>query len=263
MSKTRPQSTSKELDFEQLKLLLEEKFDAFNRTSFIETDPIQIPHAFTKQQDIEIAALFSSTIAWGNRKSIIKNAGFLMELMDRAPYDFILNASAKEIKTLKVFVHRTFNGEDAIAFVLALRRLYTKHKSLEFYFDVKGNAMVKISNFRNCFLKGQMGTHVTKHLSDPEKGSAAKRLNMFLRWMVRSDQRGIDFGLWKKISAADLMLPLDVHTGTVARKLKLLQRKQDDRKAVEEVTAALRKFDPKDPVKYDYALFGLGAFEKF
>ncbi len=253
----------KKLELQSVKDLLDTKVIEYNTRRFIQDDPISIPHQFSKKQDIEIAALFSATIAWGNRKSIIKNANSFMNLMDNSPFDFVTNYSASELRRLDSFVHRTFNGNDAKEFIKSLHEVYKKHDSLEELFLVKGNALLKIAAFRQHFTSHFKTTHALKHVSNPESGSAAKRLNMFLRWMVRNDKQGVDFGIWKKISPADLMLPLDVHTGNTARKLGLLKRKQDDRKAVEEVMEMLKIFDPKDPVKYDFALFGLGVFEKF
>lgn len=242
---------------------LEEKYILYNTQKFIGDDPVAIPHRYSKQQDIEIAGLLAATIAWGNRKSILTNAGRLMEYMDHTPHEFVKAASAKELKRLSGFVHRTFNDNDALDFVMALRKVYQKHPSLEVLFTQPGHALEKIAFFRQVFIKGFKTQHALKHVSDPLTGSAAKRLNMYLRWMVRHDHGGVDFGIWKNILPADLMMPLDVHTGNVARKLGLLQRKQDDAKAVIELTDCLKQFDANDPVKYDFALFGLGVYEKF
>ncbi len=253
----------KKTELKNIKEFLDTKVFEYNNKRFIEDDPISVPHQFSKKQDIEIAGLFAATIAWGNRKSIIKNASHLVDLMDHEPFNFVMHANAKELKRLEKFVHRTFNGNDAIDFITALKKVYTKHNSLEELFVAKGNAMEKVNAFRLKFTQYFKTTHALKHVSNPTTGSAAKRLNMYLRWMVRDDKQGVDFGLWNKISAADLMLPLDVHTGNTARKLGLLKRKQDDAKAVEEITEMLKLFDAKDPVKYDFALFGLGVFEKF
>jgi uncharacterized protein (TIGR02757 family) len=246
-----------------IKDLLEEKTAQYNNRSFIPEDPICVPHLFTKKQDIEIAGFFAAMIAWGNRKSIVKNAKKIVELMGESPYEFIRDASPKEIKRLSVFVHRTFNGDDMIEYAKSLRRLYAKHESLEDYFLNDSDELDRITVFRREFVKGMKSIHAVRHISNPETGSAAKRINMYLRWMVRSDKAGVDFGIWKRISPATLKLPLDVHTGNTARKLGLLNRKQDDAKAVAEITGVLREFDPKDPVKYDFALFGLGMFDKF
>lgn len=247
----------------ELRDFLNEKVQQFNTRHFIADDPVAIPHLFTRRQDIEIAGLLAATIAWGNRKSIVANARKLVQRMDDDPYAFVLNASAAELKHLGGFVHRTFNSSDALDFVAGLRKVYKKHASLEALFLARGHALEKIILFRQTFVRGFKTRHAHKHVSDPASGSAAKRLNMYLRWMVRHDQNGVDFGLWRKISPADLMIPLDVHTGNVARKLGLLQRKQNDAKAVIELTECLKVFDPTDPVKYDFALFGLGIFDKF
>jgi len=251
----------------ELKDFLDEKVLLFNTRAFIEDDPVSIPHRYSFQGDIEVAAFLTATISWGNRKSIITNASKLMRMMDESPHGFIIGHSAAELKTLKNFVHRTFNGDDLIGFVKCLRMLYQENSTLEIYFEAAmkqhGNSCVAISEFRNAFFKCNHPARMEKHVSDPLAGSAAKRINMFLRWMVRNDQNGVDFGIWKKISPAWLSIPLDVHSGNTARKLELLERKQNDQKAVIELDRALRMFDPNDPIKYDYALFGLGAIEKF
>lgn len=249
----------------ELKSFLDQKAEQYNQSFFIEHDPIQIPHRFTLKQDIEIAALLTATIAWGNRKSIIKNADSLMQRMDYAPHDFVTNAQEKDLKKLDGFVHRTFNDLDTKYFIKALQRIYSESESLEDVFLIledENNAKFAIERFRDTFFQGEI-IRTNKHVSSPAKNSSAKRLNMFLRWMVRQDQQSVDFGIWKRIPAAKLSLPLDVHTGNVARKLGILSRKQNDWKAVEEIDTALRKMDTKDPVKYDFALFGLGAFEGF
>lgn len=246
----------------ELKSFLDEKYHQYNLENFIEHDPIKIPHQFSKKEDIEIAAFLSATIAWGNRKTIINNATKMMELMDNAPHDFILNSTLNDLKAFNDFKHRTFNSDDLSYFILALSNLYRKHEGLEASF--KGtNAKEGIINFRKLFFELEHPSRTQKHVSNPEKGSSAKRLNMFLRWMVRQDEFGVDFGLWKVLSPSQLYLPLDVHTGNVSRKLGLLQRKQNDWKSVNEITEELRKLDPQDPIKYDFALFGLGVFEKF
>lgn len=246
----------------ELKLFLEEKADLYNRKSFIAEDPISIPHRYTALQDREIAGFFAATIAWGNRKAIVKNAGRMMDLMDNHPYDFISNASKSELGTLTSFVHRTFNGNDFLALALALRKLYRRKDSLEHFFMSGESNFERISNFRDELVKGLSLERTLKHLANPSTGSASKRLNMFLRWMVRSDKRGVDFGCWKKLSPVDLLLPLDVHSGNIARQLGLLHRKQNDAKAVIEITECLKEFDPADPVKYDFALFGLGIYDQ-
>jgi uncharacterized protein (TIGR02757 family) len=245
-----------------LKDFLEEKYLLYNRPSFIESDPVSIPHLFTKKEDIEIAGLLAATIAWGQRPTIIKNANWLVKQMGMAPYDFVMNASEKELRPFKKFVHRTFNGTDCIFFLRSLRNIYAKHKGLENVFRGK-DVLAGIVNFRERFFSIEHPSRTRKHVSDPRSASSAKRLNMFLRWMVRKDQLGVDFGIWSYLQPAQLMCPLDVHSGNVGRKLGLLTRKQNDWRSVEELTASLRKFDAKDPVKYDIALFGLGVFEKF
>ncbi len=244
--------------------LLEEKYNQFNRKLFIESDPISIPHLFSKKEDIEIAAFLSATIAWGQRVTIIKNAKQLVTLMDMEPYDFILNHTNKDIERFNNFKHRTFNSIDICYFIKSLQNIYTNHQGLETVFALNANDMrLNIGNFKQLFFEIEHPQRTTKHISDPLKNSSAKRINMFLRWMVRKDNRGVDFGLWDKINPANLMCPLDVHSGNVARKLGLLQRTQNDWKAVEELTINLRNFDKEDPIKYDFSLFGLGVFEKF
>ncbi len=249
-----------------LKDFVDEKVEKYNQPVFIETDPIQVPKQFSEKENIEIAGFLSATIAWGNRPAIIKNALRLMSLMENQPYDFVTQASPEEMKRLQKFVHRTFNGDDCIYFIRSLRNIYQNHEGLESVFEkgFKLDFSVKssLAYFYSVFFELD-GERTRKHISNVQKGASAKRLNMFLRWMVREDKRGVDFGLWKGIQASKLMLPLDVHTGNTGRKLGLLQRKSNDWKAVEEITAALQKFDPNDPVKYDFALFGLGVFEKF
>jgi uncharacterized protein (TIGR02757 family) len=256
-----------DLKWNDLQAFLNEKTELYNSPDFIEADPISIPHQFSKKEDIEIAAFLSATIAWGNRKSIVTNANRMMAIMDQSPHDFILNHKASDLKRAKGFVHRTFNEEDFRQFVKSLKSVYSDKGGLEVVFASAfgsgESASVAISAFRRSFF-GELETSRTfKHVSDPESGSSAKRLNMFLRWMVRQDNKGVDFGLWKTISPAHLSIPLDVHTGNIARKLGILSRTQNDQRAVAELDAVLRRLDPKDPVKYDFALFGLGAIEKF
>jgi len=248
----------------ELKEFLDEKYEAFNKPNFIESDPISVPHQFSKKEDIEIAAFFTATFAWGQRPTIIRNGLRLMELMDNAPYAFILNHTEKDLKAFKGFAHRTFQSADAIYFIESLKNIY-KHGGFEKAFAAKPpNDMYSgLINFRKAFLGLNTAGRTAKHIADVEKNSSAKRLNMFLRWMVRNDKRGVDFGIWKTISPALLYCPLDLHSGRVARKLGLLKREQDDWKAVAELTKELRKLDPKDPVKYDFALYGLGVFEGF
>ena len=253
------------MDHATLQSFLDEKVEQYLQPTFIASDPIQIPHLFNTKEDIEISAFLTATISWGNRKSILKNAHMLMALMDHAPYDFITNAQASDYNALSTFKHRTFNGTDAVFFCQALKNIYKNHQGLEMAFLTQPHQSLQdnISAFKSLFFSIPHPMRTTKHLSDPQKGSAAKRLNMFLRWMVRDSKERVDFGLWKNIQASALSCPLDVHSGRVARKLGLLKRKQNDAKAVIALDQSLRKLDPKDPVKYDFALFGLGVFEDF
>jgi uncharacterized protein (TIGR02757 family) len=257
-----------------LKDFLEKKHDEYNSAKFIESDPISIPHQFTKKEDIEIAGFLTATIAWGQRVTIIKNATKMMRIMNNNPHEFILNATEKDLQRFDNFVHRTFNGIDAIYFIKSLQNIYIKHNGLAAVFMPSTSAnfigneytvLEAITKFRTLFFSIGSPTRTHKHVSNPAENSSAKRICMYLRWMVRNDKRGVDFGLWKndQFNSQQLMCPLDIHSGNVARKLGLLNRNQNDWKAVEELTANLKKFDAKDPVKYDFALFGLGAFEKF
>ena len=246
----------------ELKDFLDEKVDKYNTKDFIPVDPISVPHLFEKKQDIEISGFLAATIAWGQRVTVVNNARKFVELMDYRPHDFVLNASPHDLKPLENFVHRTFNGTDALFFLRSLKHIYQTNDSLEALFKSE-NVKNGLVNFRTQFFSISHEKRTEKHVSNPERGASAKRLNMFLRWMVRSDNRGVDFGIWKSISLSQLHCPLDVHSGRVARKLGLLKRKQNDWKAVEELSVSLRKLDPIDPVKYDFALFGLGVFEKF
>lgn len=250
----------------EIKTFLEEKAQQYESFDFIEVDPIQIPHQFSLKEDIEISGFLAATIAWGNRKSIINNAQKMMQLMDQAPYDFIMNHKEKDLARFEGFVHRTFNAEDLRYFIKALRYVYQEHQGLEQLFSQQAtpkSLQEAIHHFKKVFFSLPHQQRTQKHVSDPLKGSAAKRLNMYLRWMVRSNKNGVDFGLWPSLHPRQLSCPLDVHSGNVARKLKLLKRKQNDGKALLELDTALRKMDPEDPVKFDYALFGLGVFEKF
>lgn len=250
----------------ELRDFLDEKVKEYNHPKFLEDDPLQIPHRFTKKEDIEISGFLTATIAWGNRKSIINNASRLMELMDNAPHEFVMNCSTSNLEHLSGFVHRTFNGQDLGYFIKSLRNIYQNHGGLESVFSAhqqKDNLQYAISKFKQVFFELPHLPRTQKHVSDPLRGSAAKRINMFLRWMVRNDNTGVDFGIWQQLSPAQLSCPLDVHSGNVARKLKLLKRKQNDAKALLELDHNLRKLDAEDPVKYDFALFGLGVFEKF
>lgn len=246
----------------QLKELLDEKAFLYEKPDFVKDDPIQIPHLFQRKEDIEIAGFLAATIAWGQRKSILNNAKRIVEGMDMAPFDFVVNHRVEDLKVFKGFVHRTFNEDDLLGFIHALKQLYTQHGGLEKAMAQHPNAIGKsLHAFKNLFFSGEHLPRSRKHVSDPHKGSSAKRLNMFLRWMTRSNAKGVDFGIWTQHAASALHLPLDVHTGRVARRLGLLNRKQDDWKAVEELTQKLSTFNPQDPVKYDFALFGMGVYE--
>jgi uncharacterized protein (TIGR02757 family) len=245
-----------------LKSFLDEKYGEYNNPSFIEVDPISIPHQFDKKEDIEIAGFLTATIAWGNRTSIIKNGNRLIKEMGYFPHEFVLNASGKDLIAFERFVHRTFNGVDTVNFIKSLQNIYLNHGGIEKVFTdgykQTGNLAGSLQQFRTVFFELPHEKRTEKHVADISKKASGKRLSMFLRWMVRNDGRGVDFGLWKDIPSAALMLPLDLHTGNVSRMLGLLNRKQNDWLSVEEVTARLREFDPADPVKYDFALFGLG-----
>ncbi|MBL4707793.1 MAG: TIGR02757 family protein [Flavobacteriales bacterium] len=244
---------------EQLFDLLEAKYIQYNRFEFIEDDPISIPHQFSKKEDIEIAGFLAATIAWGQRKTIITNANKMLQIMDYAPHDFILNHTEKDLPRTEGFVHRTFNSSDLNYFFTALQNIYTLHGGLEKAFLLHEKTEHAVSLFKQLFFSFNHGKRTQKHVADPIKKSTAKRINMYLRWTVRQDIMGVDFGIWKNHAPANLMLPLDVHTGNVGRSLGLLNRKQNDWQAVEELTSALRIYDAKDPVKYDFALFGIGV----
>jgi uncharacterized protein (TIGR02757 family) len=248
----------------ELKALLDQKVLQYNRPEFIANDPLSIPHLFTRKEDIEISGFLAATLAWGNRKSIIKNATSLLNAMDNAPHQFVTGYSLKDLARVKSFVHRTFNGADCRFFIKALGNIYLHHTGLEHAFALKHNdtdrsLRQRIINFRHVFLEVRHPMRSEKHISNPARKSSAKRICMFLRWMVRKDHKKVDFGIWNNIDPAELCLPLDVHTGHISRQLGLLQRKQNDWQAVEEVTAVLRDFDAQDPVKYDFALFGMGV----
>ena len=250
----------------ELKEFLDGKVQQYNHPKFIESDPIQIPHLYKLIEDIEIAGFLAATISWGNRKMIINNSQKLMSKLGNSPFDFVMNHGEKDLETLNDFVHRTFNGSDCVYFIKALKNIYQNHNGLEAVFSK--NIQIKtlqqnISNFKSVFFEIEHTYRTQKHVSDPMNNSAAKRINMFLRWMVRNDNVGVDFGIWKSISPAQLSCPLDVHSGNVARKLGLLTRKQNDAKALFELDSNLRNLDKNDPVKYDFALFGLGVFEGF
>jgi uncharacterized protein (TIGR02757 family) len=257
-----PGSKQTKFNPEAVREFLERKTAEFNRPEFIPEDPVSVPHLFTRKEDREIAGFLAATIAWGQRPTIVKNGMRMMELMSHSPYEFVLNAGPKDLKRISIFVHRTFNGNDFVDFIRCIKNIYVKHGGLENVFTKalkeENNMMDAISSFRNIFFSGRHASRSEKHVSDPSKNSSAKRINMYLRWMIRKDSNGVDFGIWKKIPPAALMIPLDVHVGNVSRELGLLHRKQDDRKSVEELTAMLRQFDPLDPVKYDFALFSVG-----
>lgn len=252
------------MEFNELSDFLNEKAEYYETLDFIESDPIQIPHLFTKKEDIEIAGFLAATIAWGQRPTIIRNAQFLMANMDMAPYDFIRNFTVDDLAPFSEFKHRTFNFDDLTHFFFSLKNLYANHGGLEGAFSTHPTEMNKnISEFKKLFFSINHQQRSQKHVSDPLKGSAAKRLNMYLRWMTRSGVKGVDFGIWNKLQPKHLYLPLDIHTGNVSKKLGILTRKQSDWKALEEIMTTLKKLDPNDPVKYDFALFGLGVFEGF
>ena len=262
-----PDSSYNGLTFCELRQFLEEKHDQYNRPSFIPSDPISIPHRFTSMLDREISGFLVASIAWGRRDLILRSANILLEAMDNAPYEFVMSADSNDLKRVSRFVHRTFNGTDCTYFMRGLKHIYLESGSME---DVilegmsdTGDLKKGISHLRRYFFCNDHERRTEKHFADINGGAAGKRLNMFLRWMVRNDGRGVDFGMWKRIDPSMLYIPLDLHSGNTARKLGLLTRKMNDWKAVEELTANLREFDPADPVKYDFALFGLGVFERF
>jgi uncharacterized protein (TIGR02757 family) len=218
------------------------------------------------KEDIEIAGFLAATIAWGNRKMIINNAKRMMDLMGNSPYDFVMSHTGNDLQRLETFVHRTFNGQDFIGFIKSLQNIYLNHGGLESIFTLhqeKDSMQNAISKFKTIFFEIEHLNRTEKHISDPNKNSSSKRLNMWLRWNCRQDNKGVDLGIWKNISPSQLSCPLDVHSGNVARKLGLLTRKQNDAKALAELDQNLRALDPNDPVKYDFALFGLGVFEGF
>lgn len=254
-------------NFADIHSFIDQKYLSFNHPVFIETDPIQVPALFTTKENIEIAGFLAATLAWGQRPTIIRNSLKLVNLMNNNPIEFLLNTPEEEWDTFSDFKHRTFNGIDCLYFLKSLRNIYLNHGGLEQVFtegyEIDQTIYSALIYFRKIFFELEHQHRTEKHVSDVKKGAAAKRLNMYLRWMVRADNSGVDFGLWKQIPASALMLPLDVHTGNVARKLGILTRTQNDWRAVEEITAKLREFDREDPIKYDFALFGLGVFERF
>ena len=246
---------------------LEDKVAAYELPHFIPNDPICIPHLFSQPQDIEIAGLFAAIFAWGNRTTIIQKSKDLLQRMDWAPYDFCMQATPRQLKGLAGFKHRTFQEDDLYFFIEFLRGHYRMYQSLETAFTMGMNANDPtiekgLIAFRNYFFEAPHLHRTQKHLATPLQGSTCKRLNMYLRWMVRSPKKGVDFGIWQQINPAQLICPIDVHVGRVARKLNMLTRKPTDWQAALELTQYLRQLDPADPVKYDFALFGLGVFEK-
>lgn len=249
--------------YEQMLELLESLHDKYNCADFIEADPISIPHSFTDNRDREIAGFFAATIAWGNRKAIVRSARRMMECMDYAPYDFMLNATDVDIEPLRSYVYRTFNGDDFVDFVHAVQSIVRRYGTIGELFEGSfmrhGDMAAVLSEVRREFFSVEHNYRCEKHFSSIDKGAACKRLNMYLRWFVRRDNRGVDFGSWTKIPMSALYLPLDVHSGNVGRELGLLTRRQNDWKATAEITQTLRKFSSDDPVKYDFALFGAGV----
>jgi len=253
-----------ESDLKELQEFLDEKVLQYNTPSFIEHDPIQIPHRYSVKEDIEISGFLAATISWGTRISIIKSAKRMMELIGDSPYDFIMNHKDEHLKKIDGFVHRNFNSNDFLTFIEALKYLYQNRNGLEGIFTkykTSDSIQPAIHQFKKEFFIIPHFERTRKHLPDPLNGSAAKKINLFLRWMIRKDYAGVDFGIWNQISPSILSCPLDVHSGRVARKLGLLHRNQNDAKAVHELDINLRKFDREDPVKYDFALFGLGIYE--
>ena len=254
------------MNFKVYQNFLEEKAIFYESPRFIETDPIQIRHQFILKEDIEISGFLTAIISWGNRKSIINNAKQLINLLDNSPYDFIINHHVNDLKRFNNFVHRTFNSNDIKYFIKSLKNIYIKHDGLEsliYKNSTSENLQQSLHYFKKIFFELSHLKRSQKHISDPINGSAAKRLNMFLRWMVRPSKNGVDFGIWKKIKPSQLSCPLDIHSGNVARKFGLITRKQNDSKALNQLDLNLRSMDSIDPVKFDFALFGLGVFEKF
>ena len=247
---------------DELRELLEHLHDRYNRPEFIEDDPISVPHAFSSREDREIAGLFASTIAWGNRKAIVKSARRMMRYMDDSPYDFVRNASPRELERLYDYVHRTFNGRDFADFVVAVKGMCERFGGIGRFVESRyvetGSMAQVLSDFRREFFSCEHDSHCEKHLSSIDKGAACKRLNMYFRWFVRRDDRGVDFGEWRSIPMSALYLPLDVHSGNMGRALGLLKRRQSDWKATVEITESLRRFDAEDPVRFDFSLFGAG-----
>ena len=252
---------------DELKQFLEEKYLQYNTPSFIESDPVSIPHSFISMHDREVSGFLAAAISWGRRDLILRSSRRLLEMMDNRPYEFIMNATGSDLSRVDGFVHRTFNGKDCIAFMKGLKMVYTRYHSMEEAI-VEGMGKERslaegLANLRALFFSADHEKHAEKHFADVLSGSAGKRLFMFLRWMVRKDNKGVDFGIWTMINPSELFIPLDFHSGNTARKLGLLKRKMNDWKAVLELTSLLKEFDADDPVKYDFALFGLGVNERF
>ena len=253
------------MDIKNLKDFFDKKVDEYNQPFFIKDDPVSIPHLFINNADIEIAGFFAAIFAWGNRTTIIQKSLELLKRMGMQPYEFCLNHDLGGLKRLSGFKHRTFNDTDLLYFVEFLKYHYSKQDSLESAFTMHGDTIEKmLTGFHHYFFSLEhIPNRTRKHIASPEKGSTCKRLNMFLRWMVRKDNKGVDFGIWKNISPSQLICPIDLHVARVAKRFNLLQRKQVDWQAAVELTDYLRKLDKDDPVKYDFALFGLGVIDKF
>lgn len=255
-----------ELNNYDLKEFLETKVIQYNTVDFIEPDPISVPHRYSLKEDVEIAGFLASSIAWGNRKMITKNGHRMMDLLGNSPYDFIMSHEVYQLERLDGFVHRTFNAGDFKHFIKALKHIYTNKGGLENIFienQTDTSLQPAIHALNEAFFEIPHLSRTRKHVADPNKGSVAKRINMCLRWFIRNDNTGVDLGIWNNISPSKLSCPLDVHSGNVARKLGLITRKQNDSKTLKQLDTSLRLFDPTDPVKYDFALFGLGIFEGF
>jgi len=251
---------------QEVKAFLDEKANEYNTPDFIDLDPISIPHKYSRKEDIEISGFLAATISWGNRKMILRNANKMMNLMGNSPYDFIMEHKDYHLEHFDGFVHRTFNADDLRFFITSLQNIYKNHGGIESVFNkhkTETSLQPAIHEFKKVFFSIKHQQRTQKHIGDPYKGSVAKRINMMLRWFIRNDNRGVDFGIWKSISPSILSCPLDAHSGNIARKLGLITRKNNDVKALSELDAYLRVFDCKDPVKYDFALFGLGVYDEF
>lgn len=252
-----------EKKIENIREILESNYNKYCKIDFIYNDPISIPHIFSQKEDIEIIAFLVATIAWGNRKMILKNGKNIVNLLEKKPYDFIINSSESDLKSLNKFVHRTFNGEDLIYFIKSLKNIYKNYSGLEEILTKSNNMYENFKTLYDIFFPNDIEpTRTRRQLANVSKGSAAKRLNMFMRWMVRKDDRKVDFGIWRNFSPANLFMPLDVHSGRVSRQLGLLSIKYNNWNAAVELTENLKQFDKNDPVKYDFALFGIGVNNK-